>query len=173
MTIKPFITLSLIALGFTFASCTSNSDTTKKSEVKEETAVVEEETAIENPAIKTYLDLKDNLVNTDAASAKEGAIRFQQAISDMSGDGIDEMLRASELIANTDDIEEQREHFETISNAMYAYAKDHDMGIKLYWQHCPMAFNDRGASWLSDERKIMNPYFGDKMLNCGKVEAEI
>lgn len=162
-------------LGFFFISCSSNSNdtTTSESEQTEEAVKQDESQSNENPIISKYLLLKDNLVSSDPQTAQQSAIAFQQSISDMTGNGVEEMLRAVEEIANTDDIEEQRAHFEFISNTMYDYVKEHDMGIKLYWQHCPMAFNDRGASWLSDERKIMNPYFGDKMLHCGKVEAEI
>jgi Cu(I)/Ag(I) efflux system membrane fusion protein len=33
-----------------------------------------------------------------------------------------------------------------------------------------MAFDNKGAYWLSDQAKIRNPYFGDKMLECGEVK---
>jgi hypothetical protein len=36
-----------------------------------------------------------------------------------------------------------------------------------------MAFDNRGAHWLSDESTIKNPYFGDKMLTCGSVEEVV
>ncbi|NJN26228.1 MAG: DUF3347 domain-containing protein [Cyclobacteriaceae bacterium] len=36
-----------------------------------------------------------------------------------------------------------------------------------------MAFNDEGAFWLSKEEEIYNPYFGDKMLKCGRMEEKI
>ena len=29
--------------------------------------------------------------------------------------------------------------------------------------------NTNGASWLSLERKIKNPYFGEAMLKCGEI----
>jgi Cu(I)/Ag(I) efflux system membrane fusion protein len=32
-----------------------------------------------------------------------------------------------------------------------------------------MANNNSGADWLSLEKVIKNPYFGDKMLTCGSV----
>ena len=32
-----------------------------------------------------------------------------------------------------------------------------------------MAFNNTGAYWLSNSKEIYNPYFGDMMLNCGRV----
>jgi hypothetical protein len=43
----------------------------------------------------------------------------------------------------------------------------------IYKQHCPMAFNNTGASWFSDLPEIRNPYFGNKMLKCGEVEKTI
>lgn len=39
----------------------------------------------------------------------------------------------------------------------------------LYLQHCPMANNAKGASWLSAEQEIRNPYFGAAMLRCGEI----
>jgi len=39
----------------------------------------------------------------------------------------------------------------------------------LYVEYCPMAFENEGATWLSRESNIANPYFGDKMLRCGSI----
>ena len=39
----------------------------------------------------------------------------------------------------------------------------------FYVQHCPMAFDNAGANWLSEESAIRNPYFGDAMLTCGST----
>jgi hypothetical protein len=36
-----------------------------------------------------------------------------------------------------------------------------------------MALNNTGGYWLSSEEKILNPYFGDKMLKCGKIDSKI
>jgi len=43
----------------------------------------------------------------------------------------------------------------------------------LYLQFCPMAFDYEGATWISREREVMNPYFGDEMLHCGVVRRSI
>ena len=40
----------------------------------------------------------------------------------------------------------------------------------VYKQYCPMADEDRGAYWLSKEKEVLNPYFGDAMLKCGEVK---
>jgi hypothetical protein len=42
---------------------------------------------------------------------------------------------------------------------------------RVYRMHCPMAFDDEGASWLSNRDEILNPYFGDAMLACGVIET--
>ena len=39
----------------------------------------------------------------------------------------------------------------------------------LYVQKCPMANSYKGAIWLSTEKEIKNPYYGDEMLSCGSV----
>ncbi len=46
-------------------------------------------------------------------------------------------------------------------------------GQKVYYQYCPMAFNNKGAYWLSNQREILNPYFGNKMLKCGEVADSV
>jgi len=43
----------------------------------------------------------------------------------------------------------------------------------LYILHCPMAFDDRGASWLQQDQAVRNPYFGKAMLTCGDVTGTI
>jgi hypothetical protein len=43
----------------------------------------------------------------------------------------------------------------------------------IYKQYCPMAFSNTGAYWLSESKEIRNPYFGDKMLKCGRIVSEI
>jgi len=32
-----------------------------------------------------------------------------------------------------------------------------------------MAFGNQGASWLSAEPNVLNPFYGDEMLTCGVV----
>jgi Cu(I)/Ag(I) efflux system membrane fusion protein len=43
----------------------------------------------------------------------------------------------------------------------------------LYVQKCPMANNNKGAVWLSREKDIRNPYYGEQMMTCGSVIEEI
>lgn len=77
-------------------------------------------------------------------------------------------------IAASNDVEQQRQQFEFVSQALIQAIKVYGIGDQtLYVQHCPMAFDDRGADWISDVEAIRNPYFGDKMLKCGVVKTTI
>ena len=51
----------------------------------------------------------------------------------------------------------------------------------VYYQHCPMAFNDQDeAYWLSNNNEVVNPYLGKShpkykasMLHCGDVSDSL
>ena len=132
-----------------------------------------------------YIHVKTALVNTNAEEAKKGANALLQVIK-----GFDKSLLPAEQkaaydktigslrasannIAASSDIEKQREHFAALSNEAYELAKSFGAGKTVYHDHCPMALNDKGAMWLSESKEIKNPYYGDKMMDCGRVEEII
>lgn len=135
--------------------------------------------------VAAYLDLKDALVATDAPQAKARAMQLQAALekvaeTDMSGAAASFWARQQEGMQNataalmaTSDVEAQRKAFEGLSEGMIRAATAFGAERVLYVQHCPMAFDDKGANWVSAEDKIRNPYFGDKMLRCGIVEMTL
>ena len=47
------------------------------------------------------------------------------------------------------------------------------MGKTVYYQFCPMAFDSKGAYWLSESNSIQNPYFGKKMIDCGETKETL
>ena len=71
-------------------------------------------------------------------------------------------------------IGEKRKAFQMISAGLFdlvrtvRYDKE-----KIYLLHCPMAFNNTGADWLSNATEIKNPYFGKDMLTCGEVRDSV
>ena len=71
------------------------------------------------------------------------------------------------------DINEQRNQFISISNAMINSVKAFGVNNVSYELYCPMADDDKGAFWLSTEKQVINPYFGDMMLRCGEVKDTI
>jgi len=136
--------------------------------------------------VAAYLDLKDALVATNNEEAKAAANEVLAALEkvDMSLVKNDahtywmEQLNAlqahSEGVATADDIEEQRKQFDFLSQALINATKAFGIGEEtIYVQHCPMAFDNEGADWLSSAEEIRNPYFGDMMLKCGIVKTTI
>lgn len=77
-------------------------------------------------------------------------------------------------MAGTQDIEALRESFSVLSDNLYESLKTFGVsGVTVYHQFCPMAFDNKGAYWLSNNTEIINPYFGDEMLHCGSVVETI
>jgi Cu(I)/Ag(I) efflux system membrane fusion protein len=73
--------------------------------------------------------------------------------------------------ATAEAIEPLREAFSPLSDELYAAAVQFGApgGEAIYQVHCPMAFNNRGASWLQADEAVRNPYFGAVMPRCGSV----
>lgn len=131
----------------------------------------------------SYLVIKDALVVSDSKLSSNGIPSFLEALEkvDMSllkdeahmfwMEQLDILNTHIEKLSETDDIDIQRKQFEFISEALITSIKAFGLDTgKLYVQYCPMAFNNRGAAWLSNQEQIRNPYFGDKMLKCGVVK---
>ncbi len=133
-----------------------------------------------------YIVMKDAFIKTDVKLSTEKAQSLKQAINipDMSllkGDAhllwmekINEMKSLINNILSQKDIEKQRFEFSKLSLVFYETVKKFGLVNKtVYYQFCPMANENGGAYWLSDDKEVLNPYFGDMMLNCGEVRETI
>ena len=140
--------------------------------------------------INAYISLKDALVASDAAKATAAAQTLRTAsdslkLNEIKGDStgvIKETAQtytktisdSAQTLATEKDIERKRNIFGNIAESMWTLTRTVRYGgKKLFWEYCPMAFNNQGAYWISYERDIKNPYFGSKMMNCGSVEDSI
>jgi uncharacterized protein DUF3347 len=126
-------------------------------------------------ALVTAKAAKADSAATDLAIAADGFLVFLQKDS-VNGvvlkPYMDTIIAQSKMINTIKDesCERQRISFDYISRDLYAMLKNVDMkNGGIYHEYCPMAFNERGAYWLSDDADIKNPYFGKKMLECGEV----
>ncbi|MBL6447149.1 DUF3347 domain-containing protein [Fulvivirga sp. 29W222] len=123
---------------------------------------------------ESYLQLKDALVESDADKSKEAASSILAALEGTeTTTAVKGLKEDAQHIVDTDELEHIREHFDMMSQNVYVLAKAKKTGVTLYKQFCPMAFDNSGAFWLSSSEEIKNPYFGDKMLKCGKVQETI
>jgi Cu(I)/Ag(I) efflux system membrane fusion protein len=157
----------------------------KKAEVKP-VSISRKAKAQLSPLYTKYFELKDALTKDDfqsaLARAKELKSVFQKIdMKAFQGDAHEKwmeyhgkMERVLEHIHHHKDIESLRKNFIALSDWMIEVTGTfHPISEKLYLQHCPMADNDRGADWLSQEESIVNPYFGNSMLTCGEVKRII
>ena len=139
---------------------------------KMEMKVVELEFNDENIAnvYEHYEHIKSDLVGSNPVDAQKGAVMLNEALEKVEGS--DAALSASQKIAATDDLERQRKAFSDLGNEIETLLKGTVTSGKIYKDFCPMALNG-GAYWLSAIKDIRNPYYGAKMLSCGKVTAII
>lgn len=120
-----------------------------------------------------YLRLQTALINTDSEEAQIEAEKLAKMIDLEVLEASDDIKKISKEMAGTRDIETIRKSFEYIDEWMLERIEGNIKSGTLYRQYCPMAFNDKGAYWISPDKNILNPYFGDKMLRCGRVDMEI
>ena len=116
-----------------------------------------------------YLEIKMALTNEDADKAKDVA----EAMADSFSPERKELKTIAQQLAETEDIEKQRQLFAAFTEKVGPMFEDALSKGTIYKKYCPMAFDNRGAYWYADVEEISNPYFGDKMPNCGSVEKTI
>lgn len=130
------------------------------------------ETATPSEIVEHYLALKDHFVQSDAAAAQSKAQDFVKMLPAPKGNVMKQIQSELKMIAENEDLSAQRKHFDALSGAIYEMAQNTDLEMTLYHQFCPMA-GEGGAYWLSADKEIRNPYFGDKMLKCGMVKETL
>ncbi|WP_428329308.1 DUF3347 domain-containing protein [Mucilaginibacter sp.] len=129
-----------------------------------------------------YLGIKNALVAGESTTAKVKAEELYSLLAAQPDKGLsgsqkkfvsanlEMLLFDSRHISETDKIDHQREHFASLSKNMYAFLKGVKLNtISLYEQYCPM----KKSTWLSETAKIKNPYYGDKMIECGQTKEKL
>ncbi len=135
--------------------------------------------------VASYISLKDAFVNDNPLEAQKQAGKVQEALAKVDmilllGDAHNEWMNnlkpiqnALKTISNTKEIGIQRDAFlllgDNLHNAIKTFGIDTN-GKTVYLEFCPMANDNNGGYWLSYDKKISNPYFGQAMLTCGEVK---
>ncbi|WP_108869209.1 DUF3347 domain-containing protein [Aquimarina aquimarini] len=179
------INLILIAtIIFTTISCkqgntTIDNEKEQHSEIKndsempnknQETEVVKNvkfNNATADAIFQHYIHIKTALVNTDVNEAKQGADMLAEATENTV------LKKVAKTISDNVDVEKQRIAFVDLTARVEKILKGNVSSGEIYKQYCPMAFDNTGAYWLSKEKEIRNPYFGDRMLKCGSITETI
>lgn len=157
-----------------------NADTTKKADNS-----VSEATNPLSDVFTAYFEVKDALAKDDGVNASKHAATLFKAIGDAPMDKMaagvhttwmkyqKELLSEAKQIKGSKEIDSQRENFIILSKKMYEVMKVAKMDVAVYYDFCPMADDGNGATWLSLEKTISNPYMGKSMPTCGKVQETI
>lgn len=172
---------------------------TGEEEVEAETQPTEEEPPIVSryvrgamyhahvaPIVDGYLELVKALAADDADAAGAAVKRLRSARAQAQPHGIEgdeavgafnERIRAIESVlpAEGAEIEAIRAKLPELTREMETYLRTfgYRRAEPLVEAYCPMAFDNKGASWLQAEERISNPYFGSKMLRCGEIRKQI
>ena len=133
-----------------------------------------------------YVNLKDALIKEDSKKAKDAAKNILNNLSQIDMKLLTnsnahshwmklekELKSSTNSISNTSDLESQRNHFKHLSSHLSSAIQLFGINEKVFSLYCPMADNNKGAYWLSTEKKVLNPYFGEAMLTCGEVKQTI
>ena len=109
--------------------------------------------------LRPYEALSTALANDDLTAAKNAA----SDLAEQAKTGGNQIIatHAAEL-AKSDSLEAAREHFKAMSGEAAKLAK---ASGKYHVVNCPMA----KANWVQSGAKIMNPYLGKKMQQCGSM----
>jgi hypothetical protein len=186
---KKFIQATIPVLSVILLAACGNGNTTGETEAKDSTsheghnhATMEESktsgASVQlkddklNAVYQHYVHLTTALTNGDMAEAKIAGNAIESGAKDVAG-AQTVAANAAKITAATD-IETQRTAYATLSNDFIALVKRSGLNSgELYVDFCPMAMNDKGASWISASKEIRNPYFGEKMMTCGEIKETI
>ena len=135
---------------------------------------------------KNYIELKDALIIGNSNNVKTATIKIEGSLTKVDMRLLSDkkahdhwMSLAKEIKSSTNSItsktkiDEQRNHFKHLSSHLTTAIELFGINQKVFSQFCPMADKNKGGYWLSNEEKVLNPYFGKKMLTCGSVKKII
>lgn len=126
-----------------------------------------------------YFSTQEGLAGDDLAAAKKGASAFLTHAESMACSTEEDSCCSAELDAATaikdaSSIAQARVAFKSWSDALLAKMEKSGMADgEAYVMHCPMAFDNKGGTWLQKSSALRNPYYGAMMLTCGMQKSVI
>ncbi len=139
-----------------------------------------------NVLLNSYLKMKDDFFAADkdkaSAQAKDILKNLKKVNMELlKGDAhmywmklAKTIKEKAKVIAEAENIDIQRHAFKPLSEVMIKVYKSFGLeNDKVYVQFCPMFDDNKGAFWLSTQKQIANPYYGDLMPTCGDTKDSI
>ncbi|MFV1960115.1 MAG: DUF3347 domain-containing protein, partial [Planctomycetota bacterium] len=137
--------------------------------------------------LESYLKIVAALTADDARGAVRAAEATDERLTSIRGSDLPPMLAtawrtdvtylksALESLGNATDLPGARQPLAPLSERLLEVVERYGTAgpDDLVEAFCPMAFDNRGASWLQRGDEILNPYFGSEMLTCGEVRRRL
>lgn len=140
--------------------------------------------------LQSYFSLKEAFINADTVKVNSAAVLLVQHadslnLNELKGDSSGMILETADYFASTisgsakalageNKIEDKLREFNMITDAMWGLTRTVKYeGQKVYYQFCPLAFDNTGGYWLSDKIDSGNPYLGDKEKGCSQVNDSL
>ncbi len=185
--VRNTLMIAALVANFGFYSCGDNKDKKDESStVMDEEMIAEEqpdslaimdveevinvqfkETSTQT-SFEHYIGIKSALVASDNAEAQNHANMLLASLTEANAE--QSLMDATKQLAEATDINKQREAFSKVTKGMEVVLTGALSSGEIYKQFCPMAFEGKGDYWYSGSKEIRNPYYGDKMLKCGRID---
>ncbi|MEQ6122248.1 efflux RND transporter periplasmic adaptor subunit [Reichenbachiella sp. MALMAid0571] len=130
-----------------------------------------------------YFKVKNGLVADDPKATQSALEQLEAALDQIDMAGLkgqahdhwmalkQKFSEATKMMQDEENLDGLRQHFSMLSENMLEVTESFGLQKdKVYKDFCPMAFDNKGAFWLSESEEILNPYFGEAMLSCGEVK---
>ncbi|GAA3509995.1 hypothetical protein GCM10022393_23760 [Aquimarina addita] len=127
--------------------------------------------------LPTYFLLKEELLSADIAGVVDFSEKMERQMDALKTPDVgkaekelvDKSIQVLKALVKNKSLKEQQLNFISLNEYLITLVKNIDnIAHPLYVQKCPMVHTN-GASWLSEEKEIRNPYFGGNMIACGSV----
>jgi hypothetical protein len=162
----------LFVLMLALASCTHSKQPSAAAQIDKPSGKGSEGVQLENAKTQaiyeSYIALKNALVASKYGDSKIAANQLSLDLANYQGCETTALI--ANKIAQSKSLPDQRKDFTYLSSDVIALFMHTPIknGV-IYVEHCPMANHGEGGDWLSGEKKIRNPYYGETMMDCGEV----
>ncbi|MDF1859409.1 MAG: efflux RND transporter periplasmic adaptor subunit [Verrucomicrobiales bacterium] len=136
--------------------------------------------------LKSYFAMQDGLAKDSLEEAQDAVEEMEKNIARLSTDTLspktkDVWTEMKDRLSTTllslktrEEIEPFRANFQDLTlltdEMVRRFGTAH---LPVYSHYCPMALDDKGASWLQPDKNLLNPYFGASMLQCGELSEQV
>ncbi|WP_430613274.1 DUF3347 domain-containing protein [Flavobacterium sp. JP2137] len=131
--------------------------------------------------ITRYMAVKNAFIASDFKQVHAQALLLNQAVKNLNTSRLNKSQstdwqthspalneQVAQLSRSTQ-LEAARKDFDQLSKVFKDFLAAQPLDTPVYYMHCPMFLQGKGGNWLSVEKEIQNPFYGQQMLSCGSL----